>query len=109
MQCAGVGADCLLVYWRAEADELRLCDGRMTVELQRKRIHVRVDSVSTNQSIRVTWIFSLSHPSPLTVDALLWALRSISLCRELGPSWWTEGLWVGTPTLTYHPGSTLQH
>lgn len=32
MQCAGVGADCLLVYWRAEADELRLCDGRMTVE-----------------------------------------------------------------------------
>lgn len=44
-----------------------------------------------------------------SVDALLRSLRSLSLCRELGASWGPQGLWVGTPTLTYHPGSTLQH
>lgn len=45
----------------------------------------------------------------LSIDALLWSLRSVSLCRELGASWGSHGLWVGTPTLTYHPSSTLQH
>lgn len=44
-----------------------------------------------------------------SVDALLWSLRSISLCRELGASWWSQSLWMGTTTLTYHPGPTLQH
>lgn len=44
-----------------------------------------------------------------SVYALLWSLRSVSLCRELGASWRSQGLWVGTPALTYHPGSTLQH
>lgn len=58
------------------------------------------------------FLFHIHHCAglvPLTVDALLWSLRSVSLCRELGASWRTQGLWVGTPTLTYHPGSTLQH
>lgn len=44
-----------------------------------------------------------------SIDALLRSLRSISLCGELGTSWWSKGLWVRTPALTYHPGSTLQH
>lgn len=44
-----------------------------------------------------------------SVDALLWSLRSVSLCRELGAPWRSQGLWVRTTTLTYHPGSTLQH
>lgn len=45
----------------------------------------------------------------LSVDVLLLSLRSVSLCRELRASWGSQGLWVGTPALTYHPGSTLQH
>lgn len=44
-----------------------------------------------------------------SVDALLWSLRPVSLCLELGASWGSKGLWVGAPALTYHPGSTLQH
>lgn len=31
MRRAGEGADCLLGYWRAEADELHPCGGRRTV------------------------------------------------------------------------------
>lgn len=44
-----------------------------------------------------------------SVDALLWTLRSVSLCGELGASWRSQGLWVGTPALADHPGSSLKH
>lgn len=46
---------------------------------------------------------------PLTVDALLWCLGNVSLCRKLGASWRTKCLRMGAATLTYYSGSTLQH
>lgn len=43
------------------------------------------------------------------IDALLRALRPVSLRRELRTSRWTKGLGMGPATLADHPGSTLQH
>lgn len=43
-QHAGEGAGCLLGYWKAVADELHPSDGRMTVELHKKKQDDRVSS-----------------------------------------------------------------
>lgn len=74
---------------------------------------IRVNIVILTYSIYCRYfVFHIYHTIdlvPLTVDALLWRLGTISLCRKLGASWRSKGLWMGTATLTYHSGSTLQH